>query len=60
MILLGMGMNGHLGLNEPGCSFDLYSHIVDLDETIKLLARNTSVSATYFRYYSGIEIHHGG
>ena len=34
MILLGMGMNGHLGLNEPGCSFDLYSHIVDLDETI--------------------------
>ncbi|HVN56777.1 MAG TPA: glucosamine-6-phosphate deaminase [Bacteroidales bacterium] len=35
MMLLGAGMNGHLGLNEPGISFDLYSHIVDLDETTK-------------------------
>ena len=35
MILLGVGMNGHLGLNEPGNSPDLYSHIVDLDETTK-------------------------
>jgi len=31
MMLLGVGMNGHLGLNEPGTSFDLYSHIVNLD-----------------------------
>lgn len=36
MILLGAGMNGHLGLNEPGTSFDLFSHIVDLDETTKI------------------------
>jgi glucosamine-6-phosphate isomerase len=35
MFLLGAGMNGHLGLNEPGTSFDLYSHIVNLDETTK-------------------------
>lgn len=44
MILLGMGMNGHLGLNEPGCSFDLYSHIVDLDETTKIVGQ---------KYFSG-------
>lgn len=39
MILLGAGMNGHLGLNEPGTSFDLYSHIVNLDETTKTVGR---------------------
>ena len=35
MMLLGIGMNGHLGLNEPGTSFDLYSHIVKLDDVTK-------------------------
>jgi len=35
MVLLGVGMNGHLGLNEPGTSFDLYSHIVKLDDVTK-------------------------
>ncbi len=44
MILLGAGMNGHLGLNEPGTSFDLYSHIVDLDETTKIVGQ---------KYFSG-------
>ncbi|HKK41741.1 MAG TPA: 6-phosphogluconolactonase, partial [Bacteroidales bacterium] len=39
MMLLGMGMNGHLGLNEPGTSFDLYSHIVELDDTTKLVGK---------------------
>jgi glucosamine-6-phosphate isomerase len=39
MVLLGAGMNGHLGLNEPGTSFDLYSHIVDLDETTKIVGQ---------------------
>jgi glucosamine-6-phosphate isomerase len=37
MILLGAGMNGHLGLNEPGTSFELYSHIVKLDEITKVV-----------------------
>jgi glucosamine-6-phosphate isomerase len=44
MILLGAGMNGHLGLNEPGTSFDLYSHIVNLDETTKIVGK---------KYFSG-------
>jgi len=35
MVLLGVGMNGHLGLNEPGTPFDLYSHIVKLDDITK-------------------------
>ena len=44
MILLGAGMNGHLGLNEPGTSFDLYSHIVTLDDTTKIVGQ---------KYFSG-------
>jgi glucosamine-6-phosphate isomerase len=39
MMLLGAGMNGHLGLNEPGTSFDLYSHVVYLDETTKIVGQ---------------------
>ena len=36
-ILLGLGQNGHLGLNEPGSSFDLYSHVSILaEETIRV------------------------
>lgn len=44
MMLLGVGMNGHLGLNEPGTSFDLYSHIVDLDEVTRRVGQ---------KYFSG-------
>lgn len=33
--VLGVGMNGHLGFNEDGVSFDLDAHIVPLSETTK-------------------------
>ncbi|SOE23838.1 galactosamine-6-phosphate isomerase [Spirosomataceae bacterium TFI 002] len=29
-ILVGLGLNGHIGLNEPGYSFDHYCHVSDL------------------------------
>ena len=32
-MLLGLGMNGHLGLNEPGGSFEDYAKVVELSET---------------------------
>jgi glucosamine-6-phosphate isomerase len=44
MILLGAGMNGHLGLNEPGTPFNLYSHIVELDPVTKKVGQ---------KYFSG-------
>jgi len=44
MILLGAGMNGHLGLNEPGTPFSLYSHIVDMDEVTRKVGQ---------KYFSG-------
>lgn len=39
MMLLGIGMNGHLGLNEPGTSFGLNAHIAQLDETTKTVGK---------------------
>ncbi|RKP51446.1 glucosamine-6-phosphate deaminase [Cohnella endophytica] len=43
LLLLGVGMNGHLGFNEPQVSFDLYSHVIDLDSVTK------QVSSKYFQ-----------
>lgn len=38
--LLGIGSNGHIAFNEPGTSFDSFTHVVDLKEsTIKDNAR---------------------
>ncbi len=38
--ILGLGLNGHIGFNEPGTSFDSRTHIVDLDKsTIEANAR---------------------
>ncbi len=33
LMLLGMGMNGHLGLNEPGGDFNRYACVTELDQT---------------------------
>src|SRR5260221_14327499 len=35
IMLVGIGLNGHIAMNEPGTSFDLYSHITDLSEETK-------------------------
>jgi glucosamine-6-phosphate isomerase len=42
LMIVGIGMNGHIGFNEPGISFDLYSHVAQLDET------TTTVGQKYF------------
>jgi glucosamine-6-phosphate isomerase len=51
LMLLGVGMNGHLGLNEPGDAFNQYSHVVELDETTK------NVGQKYFSEKT--ELHQG-
>lgn len=33
LLLVGMGVNGHIALNEPGTPFDLYSHVASLHES---------------------------
>jgi glucosamine-6-phosphate deaminase len=35
LMLLGIGVNGHLGFNEPDVSFSHLSHVVNLDEKTK-------------------------
>ena len=40
--VLGIGMNGHIGFNEPGVDENTYCHVVPLDET------TTNVSVKYF------------
>jgi glucosamine-6-phosphate isomerase len=32
LIVVGIGMNGHIGFNEPGVSPDLYAHVIELDK----------------------------
>lgn len=43
IIMVGIGMNGHLGLNEPGTFFDTYAHVSDLEEV------TASVGQKYFQ-----------
>jgi galactosamine-6-phosphate isomerase len=33
LLLVGIGLNGHIALNEPGTPFTNYCHVVDLHET---------------------------
>jgi len=42
LMLVGIGMNGHIGFNEPGVSFNNLSHVIALDETTR------SVGKKYF------------
>ena len=39
LMLVGIGMNGHIGFNEPGVSFDLYAHVIELDETTQAVGQ---------------------
>lgn len=42
IMVVGIGMNGHIGFNEPGSSFDSLSHVIGLDEITR------SVGQKYF------------
>jgi glucosamine-6-phosphate deaminase len=49
LMLVGIGMNGHIGLNEPGVSFDLYAHVSELHPTTK------AVGQKYFQRETTLE-----
>ncbi|GAB2643883.1 glucosamine-6-phosphate deaminase [Emticicia sediminis] len=49
LIMVGVGVNGHIGLNEPGYSFDNYCHVSELAEVTitigqKYFKENTSLT----------------
>jgi len=33
LMIVGIGLNGHIGFNEPGTAFELKSHLIRLDKT---------------------------
>ncbi len=39
LMLVGIGMNGHIGFNEPGTSFQSPAHVADLDEITKTVGQ---------------------
>ncbi len=39
LMVVGIGMNGHIGFNEPAESFGQYSRVVDLGESTKLVGQ---------------------
>ncbi|WP_256872284.1 6-phosphogluconolactonase [Paenibacillus sp. 79R4] len=47
--LMGVGMNGHIGLNEPGCPVLDHSSVVELSETTRTVAQK------YFRQPTVLE-----
>ncbi len=49
IMLVGVGINGHIGMNEPGTSFETYAHISELAEETKAVGqkyfqKNTTLS----------------
>lgn len=38
-LLVGIGVNGHIGFNEPGTSFDLHAHVAELAPVTKTTAQ---------------------
>ena len=49
LIVLGIGVNGHIGFNEPGVLPDLFAHVIDLD------AITLQVGQKYFAETSSIQ-----
>jgi glucosamine-6-phosphate isomerase len=39
LIIVGIGMNGHIGFNEPGVSTKLNAHVIDLDEVTQAVGQ---------------------
>jgi glucosamine-6-phosphate deaminase len=39
VMLVGVGVNGHIALNEPNTPFDIYAHVSDLEEVTKSIGQ---------------------
>jgi galactosamine-6-phosphate isomerase len=45
LMIVGIGMNGHIGFNEPGVDLNLLSHVISLHETTQTVGQ---------KYFSGV------
>lgn len=39
LMVVGIGMNGHIGFNEPGTPFSYLSHVIELDEVTRTVGQ---------------------
>jgi glucosamine-6-phosphate isomerase len=46
VMLVGLGTNGHIGMNEPGTSFESYAHVGALAEETKITGQKYFTKAT--------------
>lgn len=46
IMLVGVGTNGHIGMNEPGTSFESYAHVSELAEETKQVGQKYFTKAT--------------
>jgi glucosamine-6-phosphate isomerase len=46
LILVGVGLNGHVGFNEPGSPIDLHAHVADLDKITIDVGQKYFIEAT--------------
>jgi glucosamine-6-phosphate deaminase len=46
IMLVGLGLNGHIALNEPGTPFDSYAHVAELDELTVTVGQKYFTEAT--------------
>jgi glucosamine-6-phosphate isomerase len=50
IMLVGVGTNGHIAMNEPGTSFDSIAHISELAEETKIVGQKYFKSSTELKY----------
>jgi 6-phosphogluconolactonase/glucosamine-6-phosphate isomerase/deaminase len=39
LMVVGIGVNGHVGFNEPGVDEQLYAHVIELDSTTQIIGQ---------------------
>jgi galactosamine-6-phosphate isomerase len=50
LMLVGVGMNAHVGFNEPGVAADLKTHVVELDATTQLVGQKYFNQSTKLQF----------
>ena len=58
LMVVGVGMNGHVGFNEPGVPEGLYSHVVALDPVTKNVGQKYFTKATELSYGITLGLRH--
>lgn len=58
LMLVGVGMNGHIGFNEPGTPEDRYTHVAELDDTTQNVGQKYFKKRTKLRFGITLGLRH--